>query len=324
MSVFVSERRLQLGIGPSLEASPLEAPGGAAGRPHYASLDILRLVACALVFVHHGLLDRINIVRSLCDRILPGSLGVNIFFVLSGFLIVNLLIQNRRQNVPTRVFYFKRFARTMPAYFLLMAVYSLLQWHWLPWSIWTYTYNLGPIFGAKYVLNEFQYHDLAPTWSLDVEEQFYLWIPLVVYLLSPKPRRLFLVGIIGLGLLSAHRMNGTEFAGYIAPFPNFVGLACGGLLAEYKDQLFAIKMLPWFAESGGPSDGSGPLPCWSSVWDSSVRVFGVICGAGLRESNAARRASATSGSFGQDGSRTAAFGGGKSVRGGTTIGGRAR
>lgn len=119
--------------------------------------------------------------------------GVALFFVLSGFLIGGILLDNRHASNYFGVFYRRRICRIFPLYYAWLLLYIILRpliggvsdWlfaHPMPfWSYATYTQNF---FQAKNV--SFGANWLGVTWSLAVEEQFYLLLPLVIWLI---PRR---------------------------------------------------------------------------------------------------------------------------------------
>jgi len=143
-------------------------------------LDGLRGISILLVFVHH-----------LYHPLLPGGfLGVDIFFVLSGFLITSLLVQewNREGSISLKDFYIRRVLRLMPALFFLILItggFALIfldkrriaetyQGIWLTLSYasnWLYAFSY---FSAN--------NPLGITWSLAIEEQFYLTWPLLLSL----------------------------------------------------------------------------------------------------------------------------------------------
>lgn len=138
-------------------------------------LDGLRGVAILLVLAFHF-------------RLLPGgSLGVDIFFVLSGFLITNLLVDEwqRRGAISLKLFYFRRALRLLPAFAALLVLFvigTLLfqreetwpeRWHELAVAG-LYIANWPTLHGASMSM-------LGHTWSLSLEEQFYLLWPALLY-----------------------------------------------------------------------------------------------------------------------------------------------
>ncbi|MBW7961118.1 acyltransferase [Bradyrhizobium sp. BR 10261] len=109
-----------------------------------------------------------------------GWTGVDLFFVLSGFLITGILVANRTAHNYFRAFYWHRTLRIFPLYFLLLALVSILALL-APdvyrssvlvkgdvWPYWAFLSNLRPFFDIAAISY------LLPTWSLAVEEQFYV------------------------------------------------------------------------------------------------------------------------------------------------------
>jgi peptidoglycan/LPS O-acetylase OafA/YrhL len=165
-------------------------------------LDGLRGLAIGMVLLSHYFLTSIQSTPgSLAAYLLaPGRLawsGVDLFFVLSGFLIGGILLDARPSSNYFRVFYTRRFFRIIPIYlFCLLAaflLYSLadsgtrgnlawMRWDRLPWI--TYILFLQNFWMAHAsTLGAF---GLSVTWSLAVEEQFYLTLPTVVRILNTR------------------------------------------------------------------------------------------------------------------------------------------
>jgi len=146
-------------------------------------LDGLRAIAVLLVCWHHWMPKRYHL------GINWGSTGVDLFFVLSGFLITGILLQCRRyheqgrQSVgfTARRFYARRFLRIFPLYYAVLALASvaLTLEPGILVSLWTYTFNLYA--GTRGMLSGTL---VSHFWSLAVEEQFYLFWPWV-NLLAP-------------------------------------------------------------------------------------------------------------------------------------------
>jgi len=148
-----------------------EAPRWRLGRR--PGLDVVRGIAILLVMVshlRHGW-------RS------EGSIGVSIFFVLSGFLITALLLQERRdrERVDFKEFYVRRARRLLPAMAVMIAVVSAVKAAiGVPWwgslvAVSTYVGNWAYISGVRMTW-------VQHTWSLAIEEQFYLVWPVVLVL----------------------------------------------------------------------------------------------------------------------------------------------
>jgi len=127
-----------------------------------------------------------------------GYLGVDIFFALSGYLITKIMLEEKRTgHASVRHFYFKRFLRIFPIYYLTVAVVTwLTSWEVTRWC-WFYLDNFASIQRAVP-------HPLNHAWSLDVEQHFYLFWPLFVYLLDIKTSRRIIAWVIpGLAVATA-------------------------------------------------------------------------------------------------------------------------
>ena len=154
------------------------------GRTRIPSLDGLRAISIILVLMGHGIRGR---PRSFAFRtlFLHADLGVSVFFIISGFLITSLLLNERLEsgNISLGLFYIRRGLRILPAFFLFVgcvAILSGLRLVPVPPRFWlyvvTYTVNFAPQY--PWVLGHL--------WSLCVEEQFYLLWPLAVKLATPR------------------------------------------------------------------------------------------------------------------------------------------
>src|SRR5687768_1805284 len=179
---------------------------------HWPALDGLRGTAVIAVLVCHYavLLPRTPAVGLLEI----GWAGVDLFFVLSGFLITGILLDARGTPHYLRNFYARRALRIFPLYYGFLAVTLLVSlavklapgasheglrhlWAAQP-SLWTYTANYWmPAQTAWSPWSEV----VIPLWSLSVEEQFYLVWPLVVCRLSERGLVRLCVGIVAGALL---------------------------------------------------------------------------------------------------------------------------
>jgi peptidoglycan/LPS O-acetylase OafA/YrhL len=196
-------------------------------RGRIPELDGLRGIAIAMVLLYH--LFQLTLVARpgswlahLQTALSLGWSGVDLFFVLSGFLIGGILLDARESTNYFRVFYTRRFFRIVPIYAVVLLVVPGLifvaqratrgDFFWLsngplPWySYWVFLQNFW--MAKRETLGA---NGLAITWSLAVEEQFYLTLPLVVRVLSrPQLQRFALAGcclapVLRLGLLLYRR-----------------------------------------------------------------------------------------------------------------------
>ncbi|MFQ5654664.1 MAG: acyltransferase family protein [Planctomycetota bacterium] len=167
-------------------------------KDHIPGLDGLRGIAVLLVLWSHlptG--GEGSLLGGLKRLALPGYLGVDIFFVLSGFLITRILVADRASGHPLRHFFVRRFLRIFPIYYLLIGILLVLQpGAYLAWCA-AYLSNFAFVFDSLP-------NPMRHTWSLSVEEHFYLVWPLLIYAFPPQQsRRLALYGVIPLAVASA-------------------------------------------------------------------------------------------------------------------------
>ena len=195
-----------------------------------AELDGVRGCAILLVLLWHYVAEQIHApLQSAAGRVaqvlgLCWS-GVDLFFVLSGFLIAGLLLDHRGAENYFRVFYVRRVCRIFPLYFLLLALFvavaatavgrdprfqQLFAGAMPLWSYALFVQNI--IMGVR---ETFGAGWLGVTWSLAVEEQFYLVLPLVVFLV---PRR-----VLPQALLAAV-LCAPVLRGLTGGFESFVGM----------------------------------------------------------------------------------------------------
>ena len=140
-------------------------------------LDTLRAGAIALVFMYHYMVF-VSGHRTFGWLSEVGWVGVDLFFVLSGYLIANQLFAGmaRGQALSLPRFYARRAFRTLPVFWLVLAAFALFPaamggrppppW----WRFLTFTQNIGLQPGTAF----------SHAWSLCIEEQFYLLLPLAV------------------------------------------------------------------------------------------------------------------------------------------------
>ncbi len=164
--------------------------------------------------------------------------GVDLFFVLSGYFIGGILIDNRDSPHLKRVFYIRRAARILPLFYVTLIAFAITapanaQGSFQPYPIWVYALFLSNF--AIALTQKWGWLPFATMWSLAVEEQFYLAAPWVVRMVSANMVPLLAAGLIALaevaraGFLLAHPMGHLALH-VLTPF-RMDSLAFGGLLA---------------------------------------------------------------------------------------------
>lgn len=230
---------------------------------HRPAIDGLRGLAVLLVVTDHAGFTTPG----------SGSIGVTVFFVLSGFLITRLILEARTTGTwSLRRFYWNRAVRLVPALvFMVLSVSAVLVFvrgwttgdatsHALPALL--YVQNYMPAGRPSY---------FAHAWSLGVEEQFYLLWPLLLPLLLRSPRRAWWIGaavVTSVGLSLSAVDNGA------LPMHSY-GLLAGGALAMVVHRLPRAPKLMVLAVVGL----AGCLVLSSQMHEDSVipRMLAVPC-----------------------------------------------
>lgn len=155
-------------------------------KDYIPQFDSIRAIAVLLVIIHHWLPQ-----KSIFNFLPNGKIGVNIFFVLSGFLITGILLKAKMQIETSRLkkgmalknFYIRRTLRIFPIYYLLLFILWLLKDPAIHENgVYYYTYTSNFLF---YMQTAFPAR-LAHLWSLGVEEQFYVIWPWLIILVNRR------------------------------------------------------------------------------------------------------------------------------------------
>lgn len=203
-------------------------------------LDSIRAIALMLVVTGHWIPA-----EKWINRIPNGPIGVNTFFVLSGFLITAILFENRANEASPGVprsallknFYVRRILRIFPIYYIFIftvfLVAKYVQTNITLDFIYYFTYTCNFIFYKE------GYWDgmLTPLWSLAVEEQFYLLWPFIILFIKKKHLLPVIIVFIITGVVSGWMFRNTELGG-VLPFTCFDCFGMGALLA------WVIKFAP--------------------------------------------------------------------------------
>lgn len=220
-----------MGLQSAEAAAP--SPADVLIRPSMPELDTLRGIAVLGVVLLHAFYWQYAAfsfgrwARTFLSITQPGGWGVNLFFVLSGFLITGILLDSKNRPGFYRRFYTRRALRILPAYYLLLTLLVLLRSASTAFVGLSFIYlaNVTSFFGVAC--------DYGPLWSLAVEEHFYILWPAVVRRVA-KERLAWVSGaiVLGIPILRAISFNFGWKDG-LASYTWFVadGLAAGGLLA---------------------------------------------------------------------------------------------
>ncbi|MHA4894191.1 acyltransferase family protein [Pedobacter sp. PWIIR3] len=220
---------------------------------HIVGLDGLRGLAVIMVMLYH-FSHVTSVTNTLSDEIFTkilrmGWIGVDIFFVLSGFLITRILLWSKNLDLQNylKLFYIKRSLRIFPLYylyiiFIFFIFYPMISNHLgvieqnkirsaqesIPWFF-LYVSNIkqvlnGSFFGAG----------LGHLWSLSIEEQFYIIWPFVIFFVDVKHLSKVFLGIITISLLLRIIMYLLSVPGeiiYVFTFTRIDGLVFGAYVA---------------------------------------------------------------------------------------------
>ena len=171
---------------------------------YYKPLDSLRFFSVFAVMIAHWIQWKWQ--NPILTKI-PFVHGVTVFFVLSGYLITRILLEVKEENklhgekwhYSLKQFYIRRFLRIFPIYYLLIFSLFIIDYQntkeILPWLV-TYTSNI-----YQSIYNIF-IGDFSHFWSLAVEEQFYLFWPILIFLVKQKRLLHLILACIAFSLLT--------------------------------------------------------------------------------------------------------------------------
>jgi peptidoglycan/LPS O-acetylase OafA/YrhL len=222
-----------------------------------------------LVFHFVGAMAPSNMIERVIVRVTNyGSFGVELFFVLSGFLITGILYDSWHKPNYFRNFYARRSLRIFPLYygvlvlvFFVAPLIPILRGEELSYLVdrqaWAWLYGIN-IYLAKEGSWSFSY--IEHFWSLAIEEHFYLFWPLVVFFAGKRPRTLMAVSLtiaVGamLARLTGHILGLNWWTTYVLTPFRLDGLALGAFLAVAARQPGGLARmaasLPAVAAAGG-------------------------------------------------------------------------
>lgn len=162
---------------------------GPAGGNHIAGFDGMRAISVALVIATHSgvlrWLEGAGVLNDVTLTAFQGYTGVQVFFVLSGFIITYLMIREQRATgrVRLKAFFIRRALRILPLYYLALAV-TIMASLWISPIVSQESVLFAATFTTNFIPRAWYSTSLGHTWSLAVEEHFYLIWPLAVILLA--------------------------------------------------------------------------------------------------------------------------------------------
>jgi peptidoglycan/LPS O-acetylase OafA/YrhL len=202
--------------------------------PRVTALDGLRGLAILGVLVtHHGMSLPPTLPAHLFEGVASiGSTGVDLFFVLSGYLITAGLLLTKGKELYFRAFYWRRALRILPVAYLVLVALMLTTPAPVKGQEWAYWLFLGN--WVQGLSGHPPGYGFSVFWSLAIEEQFYLVWPAVI-LLTPRRRLLHIAAGLAVGALLARLVAATVG---VSPFTIYVltpfrldGLAIGAMIA---------------------------------------------------------------------------------------------
>ena len=218
---------------------------------HVLQIQGLRALAVTIVTLFHA-------------RLVPGGfIGVDIFYVISGYLITGLILRELETTgkLDLGAFYQRRIKRLLPTSIFVLLATALISWFVLP------AINrdeLGRDFfaAAAYISNylfawwqnDYQNLDATPSpfihyWSLAVEEQFYLIWPVLLIFFARRGKRAILIGISTITalslILSIYQTQSSPIWAFYSLSTRAWELGIGALLLFIPPRIFTFRLLPW-------------------------------------------------------------------------------
>jgi len=230
---------------PTLRSSPRteQEASQAYSISYKPQLDALRAIAAAAVLIEH-FAPKDYVTWYVFRLGYIGLLGVLLFFVLSGYLITNILLSSRGSDFRKALkrFYVRRTLRIFPIYFLTLAILFAIG---LPSVTAYFLWHAIYVSNILFLLQPRVAPSIAHFWTLSVEEQFYLIWPLLILIVPYKLLLRVIVGTIAIGVLWKVwiiETLGYHLAGGLPVISCFDSLAVGALVAYIeKDEMLRLK-----------------------------------------------------------------------------------
>lgn len=224
-------------------------------------IDGLRAVAVVPVILFHAGFTLFS----------GGYVGVDVFFVISGYLITTVILEEAEKHSFTIIsFYERRARRILPALFVVLIVTVPFAWLWM-WPSALRNFSESLISVAAFVSNIFFWQErgyfdaaaelkpLLHTWSLAVEEQFYLFFPIGLALVWKFARRylfpaMAVAALVSFGMAewaSVHRPGAAFYLIFTRAWELLLGALAAKYLFERKEQSIASNSIHQFASAAG-------------------------------------------------------------------------
>ena len=218
-------------------------------KQHIKALDGVRGLAVLMVLSSHFLILKEWEGSTFWNVLSGGWLGVDLFFVLSGYLITNILLNAKGKPQFFSKFYKRRILRIFPLYYgivIFATIFGILYENTLSKlftydsiiNFYTYTSNIAQALSNAWVYPLYSF-ELNHLWSLSIEEQFYMIWPILVYKLSNKQLKYLLIAVILLTtpmVYIADQIFGDwSKAAYVLPICRFDAISIGSLIAIFKN-----------------------------------------------------------------------------------------
>lgn len=184
----------------------------------YIQIDGLRFIAVTAVIIEHFAYGIGSVLHA-------GYFGVDLFFVISGFLITEGLLKSKGQMGAIRIFYIKRFLRIFPIYYLLLFILLFHEpFRGIAPYAFTYTMNYYPLITGNEPPDGYGH-----LWSLSLEEQFYIFWPFIILFLN---KRILPYAIVGIATVSLVYFSATR--DFVTLPGRMFSLGFGAVLAYIK------------------------------------------------------------------------------------------
>ena len=204
-------------------------------KTNFTALTGIRALAAFMVYMHHYNPFSVAVFGQYChDFFSEFHIGVTLFFVLSGFLISNRYFDE--ENFSFKNYFIKRFARIYPMYFLLTTFtflfFAIFHSQTNLIDLKNYFFNISFLKGFS---DDLKFTGIAQSWSLTVEEVFYLLAPIFFVLIKRSKLFLMLLPIffIGIGLLLVSIFNGLDCNGFMNSINFMLDFTFFGRITEF-------------------------------------------------------------------------------------------